>query len=256
MASISEYFVADISASNTTAPPPELLSQDTLNQLIQSNNNLVIAVESLQGENQRLNAELRASHTRHAALGTVVDDIYSNMDRYNDTTNPPVPDSPPPPRNKRQRTSSSWSVNVQPGPPTHSAIPSSITTPSSYLGTDHQFSVTTAMAPPAPASAVPQGPLGPPAPAVQPPLNSGGSKVSVEVGSVNWGKDITGELKALMNLLPALGHVSRNVRAHRHRPGFIKAVFNSNVDAISFVTIWSAGPRPGAYHTVTARLLN
>ncbi|KAF8219855.1 hypothetical protein L208DRAFT_1417603 [Tricholoma matsutake] len=56
--------------------------------------------------------------------------------------------------------------------------------------------------------------------------------------------------------MPNLSHISRQLHAFRARLGFLKVHFNSYLDAISFVTIWVAGPRPAAYQNVTAHALN
>ncbi|KAF8225649.1 hypothetical protein L208DRAFT_1408205, partial [Tricholoma matsutake] len=55
--------------------------------------------------------------------------------------------------------------------------------------------------------------------------------------------------------MPNLSHISRQLCAFRTWLGFLKVHFNSNLDAISFVTIWAAGPCPAAYQNVTAHAL-
>ncbi|KAF8220534.1 hypothetical protein L208DRAFT_1416581 [Tricholoma matsutake] len=56
--------------------------------------------------------------------------------------------------------------------------------------------------------------------------------------------------------MPNLSHISRQLHAFHAQPGFLKVHFNSNLDAISFVTIWAVGPCPAAYQNVTAHVLN
>ncbi|KAF8237426.1 hypothetical protein L208DRAFT_1389206, partial [Tricholoma matsutake] len=55
--------------------------------------------------------------------------------------------------------------------------------------------------------------------------------------------------------MPNLSHISCQLRVFRARPGFLKVHFNSNLNAISFVTIWTVGPCPAAYQNVTAHML-
>ncbi|KAF8229435.1 hypothetical protein L208DRAFT_1402204, partial [Tricholoma matsutake] len=55
--------------------------------------------------------------------------------------------------------------------------------------------------------------------------------------------------------MPNLSHISHQLHVFCTRPGFLKVHFNSNLDAISFVTIWAAGPCPAAYQNVTAHAL-
>ncbi|KAF8068009.1 hypothetical protein FPV67DRAFT_1494550 [Lyophyllum atratum] len=97
--------------------------------------------------------------------------------------------------------------------------------------------------------------LGPPAPAVLGDPLSLSSSVYVEVGSPKWKKAATARLNALLKLMPSLDYMPRLVCVGCTRPGYRKLEFNSNVDAASFVAIWSAGPRPAEYDHVTARVL-
>jgi hypothetical protein len=99
--------------------------------------------------------------------------------------------------------------------------------------------------------------LGPPAPAVLGNSHGVGSNVYVEVGSVDWGKNIMGNFRALLSLMPNLSHISHQVCVfHTGQMGYLRIGFNSNLDAISFITIWTAGPHPTAYQNVTAHVLN
>ncbi|GLB38927.1 hypothetical protein LshimejAT787_0600890 [Lyophyllum shimeji] len=99
---------------------------------------------------------------------------------------------------------------------------------------------------------------GPPAPTFQQPSNVSNGTAMVELdGSAGWGgKDVTRKFKALLDLMPTLNHISRHkLHAHRLRSGYIRVAFNTDIDAISFVTIWAAGPRPIRYDNVTAKMM-
>ncbi|KAF8063424.1 hypothetical protein FPV67DRAFT_1480845, partial [Lyophyllum atratum] len=214
-----------------------------------------------------------AFDARLGQFGYGLDDANHRLDRISDAFDPTVPDSPPLPSNKRQRTSTGTMARVhgQPSLPPIAFTPQPAAAPfypvtgpvhpppaaaAPSWGHTHQRGAP-APAPPAPAVSVapPTSSLGPPAPAVPGPPHSSSTNLFVEVGSVSWGKNITGEFKALLQLVPKLGHISRQIRAHRARPGYLKVQFNSNIDAASFIAIWSAGPRPAGYENVTAQAL-
>ncbi|KAF8236893.1 hypothetical protein L208DRAFT_1390204, partial [Tricholoma matsutake] len=55
--------------------------------------------------------------------------------------------------------------------------------------------------------------------------------------------------------MPNLSHISRPLHVFCTQPEFLKIHFNSNLNAISFVMIWTVGPRSAAYQNITAHAL-
>lgn len=265
---------ADV-ANSSQPPAPALPSSDltvAIGDLIRSNNDTVAAIGALRAENQQLRDSVLATDARLTQMGHALDNADRRLDRMSDTFDLTVPDSPTFRSSKRLHTSSATFVPAQPGhvlppitfPPQATPAPVPHTVATYHSGGHTLPTAITQSALGAPASETVQGApavlpaasLGPPAPAVLSNPHGSSTNVYVEVGSVDWGNNITGEFKALLSLMPNLSHISHQLCAFRTRPGFLKVHFNSNLDAISFVTIWAAGPRPAAYQNVTAHALN
>ncbi|KZV85273.1 hypothetical protein EXIGLDRAFT_775701 [Exidia glandulosa HHB12029] len=89
----------------------------------------------------------------------------------------------------------------------------------------------------------------PPTPAAAPSAPS----PSVLVGPLKWQKDITGQMRTLISIMPNGATVTRNVRASRAGPNYVHAIFPSVNDAYHFVAMWNMA-RPAGYESVEPSL--
>ncbi|KZV91026.1 hypothetical protein EXIGLDRAFT_770292 [Exidia glandulosa HHB12029] len=112
---------------------------------------------------------------------------------------------------------------------------------------------TIALAPPPlpPVNPAPVATAPPPSAAVQ--VDAPAPSPSVLVGPLKWAKDISGQLRTLITIMPRGATVSRNVRAARAGANYVHAVFPSIQDAYHFVAMWNMA-RPAGYENVEAIL--
>ncbi|KAJ6567861.1 hypothetical protein B0H10DRAFT_2110147 [Mycena sp. CBHHK59/15] len=77
----------------------------------------------------------------------------------------------------------------------------------------------------------------------------------VDIGPINWGKDISGQVRGLIARMSRGKNIDaeavKNVYAKRFPKNnkFVTAYFPTNVAAIQFVTAWEAAPPPGYERT-------
>ncbi|KAJ7837575.1 hypothetical protein B0H14DRAFT_3702551 [Mycena olivaceomarginata] len=84
-----------------------------------------------------------------------------------------------------------------------------------------------------------------------PPSVSAHQNTAVEVGPVNWGKDISGQVCGLITRMPRANTIDANAVKDLYAKRipknnrYVTAFFPTNVSAIQFVNGWSNGPAPG-----------
>lgn len=83
-----------------------------------------------------------------------------------------------------------------------------------------------------------------------PPYNNSGpyqaqpQPLDVEFGPLIWGRDISAQVKMLIDLLPNAHLISHNIRARRGRANHVIASFPTNVAAMQFVLAWQRDTPP------------
>ncbi|EJD47526.1 hypothetical protein AURDEDRAFT_113426 [Auricularia subglabra TFB-10046 SS5] len=109
-------------------------------------------------------------------------------------------------------------------------------------------------APPAPAAPMPVAPQPMPAAQAQAATAPGPTPgVSVTVGPMRWSKDITGQVRTLISIMPHGQTVSRNVRASRAGGNYVYVTFPTIADAHHFAAMWNMA-RPAGFETVDAQV--
>ncbi|CAA7267790.1 unnamed protein product [Cyclocybe aegerita] len=111
--------------------------------------------------------------------------------------------------------------------------------------------------PPTPAPNLPQFQNTPAIPHAPPPIAAAGGSthsngtqpstgdgVDIEVGPLLWGRDITGQARALINHLPNAPQVTFNIHARHGRTNFIIVHFPDFKTADSFVKTWHYATPP------------
>ncbi|KAJ7824811.1 hypothetical protein B0H14DRAFT_3469022 [Mycena olivaceomarginata] len=90
-----------------------------------------------------------------------------------------------------------------------------------------------------------------------PPSVSAHQNTAVEVGPVNWGKDISGQVRGLIMCMPRANTIDANAvkdlytKCIPKNNRYVTVFFPTNVSAIQFMNGWSNGPALG-YEKVTA----
>lgn len=108
--------------------------------------------------------------------------------------------------------------------------------------------IVTHHAPPAPMAVAP-----PPTSTQIPPPPGPTPGLSVTVGPMRWSKDITGQMRALIAIMPHGQTVSRNVRASRAGANYVYATFPTVADAHHFAAMWNMA-RPATYENADAQV--
>ncbi|EJD39237.1 hypothetical protein AURDEDRAFT_116190, partial [Auricularia subglabra TFB-10046 SS5] len=109
-------------------------------------------------------------------------------------------------------------------------------------------------APQAPAAPMPVAPQPMPAAQAQAAAAPGPTPgVSVTVGPMRWSKDITGQVRTLISIMPRGQTVSRNVRASRAGGNYVYVTFPTVADAHHFAAMWNMA-RPAGFETVDAQV--
>ncbi|EJD36323.1 hypothetical protein AURDEDRAFT_174642 [Auricularia subglabra TFB-10046 SS5] len=115
----------------------------------------------------------------------------------------------------------------------------------------HALAVAPAPLPVPTGGPLPTAPIATPVAAAGPPTST--SPLVVTVGPMKWAKDITGQVRTLITIMPRGQTVSRNVRASRAGNNYVYATFQTVADAHHFVAMWNMA-RPAGYESVEAHL--
>ncbi|GLB40747.1 hypothetical protein LshimejAT787_0806180 [Lyophyllum shimeji] len=279
LASLRAYIVAMANDVNTITNPASndsAAQHGLVTELIAANNRAVPVLDELRSQVPRIFDALRASDMRILALESAIQDLTASINSApshtthtsstdTHTTGSPNILVPAAKRNRTDDTNASTLI-LQPGIPQGAPLGP----PAAYPTTPTQASGAAAQAPapthapvPIAAPAIPHAPVPiaiphAPNPYVPNPYGSGGApNAEVRIGAVVWGKDITGQFKALLSLMPHGQSITRNVRARRvpGQQNYLAVTFPNALDAAAFVQAWAAGPAPG-YQGVTAVLGN
>ena len=210
---------SDISASQR-AP------DDRLDDVVRSTNQIARAVAELRADNRGINSAIQADHGRLQNLSTSIEELKSQMARL---------------------------VNIAGRLERHGTGPDPTSTVVAQSGYPFTFR------PPPPAPSFPGPALAPNLPSAPPPRGSrysDSADASVIVGPMAWGKDITGQAKALLGMLPSMQRSSQHgLRARRcqHSSHHITIAFPNPTDAAVFINAWQK-EAPLAYEGVSAVL--
>ncbi|RDB28198.1 hypothetical protein Hypma_001519 [Hypsizygus marmoreus] len=264
-------------ALSITNAAPDPSNQCLVSDLIAANNDTVPVIQDLRAQVAPVSNAVRASDVHAASLGTTIQGLPHALNTLRADAASPVTgpasdifvratkrgrsdDGPSStsdilvPATKRSRSDDGPSSTLV----LCTAIPQGFPQGPTFtysLPTQHAAAL-----PAAPFPVPPAVPLAPPPialPAAPAPMNSMSPPgTEVHIGAMQWGRDITGQFRALMNAMVRGQHITRNVRSRRlPSPGYISVQFPTAQDAAAFIRVWSAAPSPG-YESVNAILGN
>ncbi|EJD35773.1 hypothetical protein AURDEDRAFT_130448 [Auricularia subglabra TFB-10046 SS5] len=239
---------------NTPSPAAQAVN---IGPLVDAHNEIVDSVTQTRSQVNTLDAALAVTQAETAANARAVEELTAAVRALNDNLTafrdemritriapaaPSAPTAPPPhfapvlpttlepeghPPLKRLRTDSAGSSvpvataapAVQPAPaplPTHRQLPS--------------------LPPPLGMGVAPPPPVDP----TQPLPNT-----VVRIGQLNWGKDITGQVRSLAAMVPGMTpSLTANIVARRQGKFCVLVTFPNANDAAHFVALWNGSPPP------------
>jgi hypothetical protein len=224
--------------------PSDWIIADTLSNVATAHNELYDVVGRLQAQQDSIQSQLHTVITILSGNTTPAAPTPVTTASANANTSGANSLTASIPAVKRLRTSSgTTSTLTQVTPDAPSASPS-------FTNAAESVSL---LAAPVPA-AVPRPMPAPPPAAVNPPaLPFGDPTRVVTIGPLSWQRNITGQVIALMNMMPYGSTLDRQ-GLHGTRRGNNGIVeFPTRDAAIAFVNAWQAGPAPG-YERITVHL--
>ncbi|KAF8055807.1 hypothetical protein FPV67DRAFT_1788184 [Lyophyllum atratum] len=272
LASLRAYIVAmanDVSSITNPSLTESTAQHGLITELVAANNRAVPVLDELRSQVPLIFDALRASDMRTLALESAIQDLTATgkstsshvicSSSTGTLTNGSCDILVPAAKRTRTDNANASTLVLQPGiqqgdplGPFAAYSPTAAQAPSAAAAVQVP-APSHAPAPAAPPS-IPQAPLPVPVPQAPNPHGSGSvSNIEVLIGAISWGKDITGQFKALLSLMPHGHNITRNVRARRipGRYNFIAVTFPNALDAAAFVQAWGVAPAPG-YQGVTA----
>ncbi|KAJ6465243.1 hypothetical protein DFH09DRAFT_1381965 [Mycena vulgaris] len=214
----------DVAGSALVNPPAagltasDIVAHPTVRALISANNSSVDIIDALRKDISSLQAEVTSLRSEGAKRKRDADDSPTHSD---DVFLPAV-----------KRVTPSTVVTANP-------LPAVALVASTYPTEAYSYDV-----PAAP-------PAAPAAGAAPPPAIAAHQNTAVDVGPIGWGKDISGQVRALIARLPRANTIDpeavKSLHAKRFPKNnrFVTVFFPSNIAAIQFVNAWAAAPAPG-----------